>query len=84
MTNIDQFKNQTRGKWLSIFDSLGIEIPENGQHGPCPIENAGKDRFRCDNKDGSGSFFCNNCGSGDGMSLVRQVLELSFQKLNRF
>jgi len=78
VVDINQFKNQCRGKWLSIFESLGIEIPENGQHGPCPIENAGKDRFRCDNKEGSGSFFCNNCGSGDGISLVRHCLGLSF------
>ena len=78
MVDINQFKNQTRGKWLSIFDSCGIEIPENGKHGPCPIESAGKDRFRCDNKDGSGSWFCNNCGSGDGISLVRQCLGLRF------
>ena len=78
MVDIFKFKENTRGKWLSIFDSLGIEIPENGQHGSCPIESSGKDRFRCDNKDGSGSWFCNNCGAGDGISLVRQCLGLSF------
>lgn len=78
MIDIQKIKDQTRGSWLSIFESLGIDVPENGKHGTCPIENSGTDRFRCDNKDGSGSFFCNNCGSGDGISLVRQCLGLSF------
>ena len=65
-------RDAANGKWLSIFDSLGIEISKEGRHSPCPIEGAGVDRFLCDNKDGTGSFYCNNCGAGDGISLVRQ------------
>lgn len=76
--DVQQLKNAARGRWLSIFQQLGIEVPENGNHGPCPIENDGKDRFRCDNRNGEGSWFCNNCGAGDGISLVRQCLGLSF------
>ena len=71
-------RDAANGKWLSIFDSLGIEISKEGRHSPCPIEGAGVDRFLCDNKDGTGSFYCNNCGAGDGISLVRQCLDLSF------
>ena len=78
MISVDQVKSQANGRWMSIFSQLGIEVPENGSHGRCPIENDGIDRFRCDNKDGDGTFFCNVCGAGDGISLVRQCLELSF------
>lgn len=78
MVDIQAIKNAARGRWFSIFQQVGIEIPENGYHGPCPIESAGEDRFRCDNKDGDGTWICTNCGAGDGISLVRQCLELSF------
>jgi len=39
------------------------------KHGPCPIC-GGKDRFRFDNKEGRGTFICNQCGAGDGFKLL--------------
>src|SRR3546814_10021554 len=36
---------------------------------PCPTC-GGKDRFRFDNKDGRGTYYCNKCGPGDGVQLV--------------
>jgi putative DNA primase/helicase len=32
----------------------------------------GKDRFRFDDRDGSGSYYCNQCGPGPGLLLVRK------------
>lgn len=60
-----------RGKWRGILLELGI--PEQylkNKHGPCPICQ-GEDRFRYDDKDGTGSYFCNGaCGAGNGMKLA--------------
>ncbi|MEO5364637.1 MAG: toprim domain-containing protein [Magnetococcus sp. DMHC-8] len=44
-----------------------------GKHGSCPWC-GGKDRFRFDNRDGSGSFICNGCGAGDGFAFVGRLI----------
>lgn len=65
--------NLAKGQWFEIlthFD-LPAEALKN-THGPCPIC-SGKDRFRWDNKSGRGTYFCNQCGAGDGMNLLRKV-----------
>ena len=66
---INEITTQAVGKWQSIFSSLGIDVG-NGKHCPCPIC-GGKDRFRFDNKDGRGTYICNQCGSGDGLELIK-------------
>ncbi|EDJ5487134.1 toprim domain-containing protein [Salmonella enterica] len=63
------------GHWPVILPALGITVPGGGKHGACPAC-GGKDRFRFDDKDGRGTWFCNQCGSGDGLDLVRNALEL--------
>ena len=69
-------KDMVRGRWVGIFQALGINVG-NGKHCPCP-QCGGKDRFRFDNKDGTGSWICNQCGSGDGWDLVMSVLKIDF------
>lgn len=65
-----KLRDQARGKWRGILDSLGIDKKYlDGKHGPCPFCE-GTDRFRFDNKDGMGKFFCNQCGAGDGFDLL--------------
>ena len=66
---INEITTQAVGKWQSIFSSLGVEVG-NGRHCPCPVC-GGKDRFRFDNKNGRGAYFCNQCGSGDGLELIK-------------
>ena len=66
---INEVTAEAVGKWQSIFSSLGIEVG-NGRHCPCPVC-GGKDRFRFDNKDGRGTYICNQCGSGDGLELIK-------------
>lgn len=62
--------NFTKGKFInSLFPLAGIEIKKVGKHQPCPIC-GGKDRFMCDDKDGTGSWHCNNCGAGYGLQLI--------------
>ena len=61
------------GRWHEILSKLGVETRFlTNRHGPCPIC-GGKDRFRFDDCDGSGSYFCNQCGAGTGLILIRKL-----------
>jgi putative DNA primase/helicase len=42
------------------------------KHGSCPLC-GGKDRFRFDDIEGSGSYYCNQCGAGNGILMVRKL-----------
>lgn len=61
---------RANGRWRDILSTLGVP-PKClvNRHGPCPIC-GGKDRFRWDNKQGKGTFFCSNCGAGSGAKLL--------------
>lgn len=41
----------------------------------------GKDRFRFDDKDGRGTWFCNQCGHGDGFDLIQGVTGKQFKEV---
>jgi len=73
-------KQETNGKWPGIMQSLGIDVGVSGKHCACPIC-GGKDRFRFDNKDGRGTWICNQCGAGDGIALVMKVLNIDFKEV---
>lgn len=60
------------GHWPDLLTAVGIDIPRDGKHGPCPTC-GGKDRFRLDDKGGRGTWICNQCGAGDGLTLVGLV-----------
>lgn len=61
---------EARYKWYSILKNLGVpdEFLVN-RHGPCPFC-GGKDRYRWDDKDGKGTWYCNSCGAGNGFRLL--------------
>ena len=64
---------RARGRWREILPRLGIDTRFlQNRHGPCPLC-GGKDRFRFDDKDGEGSYYCNQCGAGSGVILVRKL-----------
>lgn len=72
-----------QGRWRSILAVLGVdERALRDKHGPCPMC-GGKDRFRFDDREGRGSYFCNGCGAGDGIQLAMGVTGLSFRDLAR-
>ncbi|WP_312055170.1 phage/plasmid primase, P4 family [Pantoea brenneri] len=48
----------------------------DSRHTSCPVC-GGTDRFRFDDKEGRGTWICNQCGAGDGMELVKKALSLS-------
>src|SRR3546814_1865006 len=62
--------DQCINRWPSILPQFGISPSYlTGKQTPCPTC-GGKDRFRFDNKDGRGTYYCNKCGPGDGVQLV--------------
>jgi len=75
MSNIAE---DATGKWHGIFNALGIEVGD-GRHCKCP-SCGGVDRFRMDNRDNRGTYFCNHCGAGDGFMLVQNVLGCDFKQ----
>jgi len=54
----------------------------SGKHCSCPIC-GGRDRFRFDDKDGRGTFFCSGCGAGDGVKLAMGITGMSFRDAAR-
>lgn len=74
---INEIKETVIGQWPSIYQALGIDVG-HGKHGPCPLC-GGKDRFLMDDKEGRGTYFCNQCGAGDGWKLVQGVLGCDFK-----
>jgi putative DNA primase/helicase len=64
---------RARNRWREILPQLGIETTFlSNRHGPCPLC-GGRDRYRFDDPDGTGSYFCNQCGAGSGLILVRKL-----------
>ncbi|MEQ9642507.1 MAG: primase-helicase zinc-binding domain-containing protein [Alphaproteobacteria bacterium] len=65
--------DRARGRWPTILPRLGIAASFLvNRHGPCPLC-GGRDRFRFDDRDGSGSYYCNRCGPGPGLLLVQKL-----------
>jgi phage/plasmid primase-like uncharacterized protein len=76
-------RESARGRWRSeIYPALGIAVRPDKRHGPCP-HCGGKDRFRCDDKDGRGTYFCNGCGAGDGFVLIQRMRGCDFPEALR-
>lgn len=69
----------SKDKWDIIFPALNIPYGKN-KHSACPIPGCGgRDRYRYDNKEGRGTFICNQCGAGDGFKLISLFYGCSFQ-----
>jgi len=65
--------DRARHRWMEILPRLGIDRQFlQNKHGPCPLC-GGKDRYRFDDKDGSGSYYCHQCGAGVGVILLRKL-----------
>lgn len=77
-TLIEETRTATQGKWRDILTQVGVDDAYlKNLHGPCPICRDGKDRFRWDDDEGHGSYYCNQCGSGSGIHLVQRFLNIS-------
>lgn len=75
MRNIDLIREVTAAatdRWPEILGFIGVSVPASPRtHTACPAC-GGKDRFRFDDN-GRGSHFCNQCGAGDGLDLIKKV-----------
>lgn len=61
------------GRWTEILPHFGCSAEYlRNKHGPCPLC-GGKDRFRFDDKNGKGTWICNQCGAGTGLALVQEL-----------
>lgn len=66
---------RARGRWREILPRLGIETRFlSNKQGPCPFC-GGKTRFRFDDKEGNGTWYCNQCipHAGAGLHLIRKL-----------
>ena len=72
---VDKAHDQFHGQWRTVLNNYGCQLPSGRKHGPCPIC-AGKDRFRFDDKNGRGTFFCSQCepSSGGGLLLLSRYI----------
>jgi len=73
--NVTETVKQASGHWPHILPALGVKVIKN-RHQACPVC-GGSDRFRFDDKEGRGTWFCNQCGAGDGLKLVEKVFGVS-------
>ncbi|MFN1150317.1 primase-helicase zinc-binding domain-containing protein, partial [Serratia liquefaciens] len=67
---INDVRNKASGYWQSILERMNIST--NRSEGPCPAC-GGNTRYRFDDKDGRGTYFCSHCGAGTGLDLVMKV-----------
>lgn len=75
--------DRAHGRWKDILGTLGVDAKYlQDKHGPCPFC-GGTDRFRWDNKDGKGTFYCSQCGAGDGVKFVRLLKGCDFKTAAR-
>jgi len=74
------------GRWPDLLAHFCGLAPEqlSDKHQPCPLC-GGKDRYRFDDQDGSGSWYCNKCGGkdqsgggGTGMDLLMRHQGLTY------
>jgi putative DNA primase/helicase len=71
MTAFTKTVDRARGRWREILPQLGIDARYlTNRQGPCPMCE-GKTRFRFDDKS-EGWFYCNYCGAGTGIVLLRK------------
>jgi len=88
MTKVTDLAN---GHWPSILGALaGLSADQlTDKHQPCPLC-GGKDRYRFDDQDGTGSWYCNKCGGkdqagggGTGMDLLMRRTGWEFKEAAR-
>lgn len=72
---VDRALDQFNGQWETVLGNYGCQLPHGRKHGPCPVC-GGKDRFRFDDKNGRGTWFCSQCepSSGGGLLLLSRFI----------
>lgn len=76
---VSDAKRSAKGWWPSLLPQLGVNVPEKGKHGPCPVC-GGTDRFHYIDDHGGGEWHCRQCDApahGDGLDLLCRALSIS-------
>jgi len=77
-------KERANGNWFGILRQSGIQEKYlKNKHCPCPLC-GGKDRYRWDNLNGDGNYYCNQCGPGNGFQLIQRFHNWSFGQTAQF
>jgi putative DNA primase/helicase len=81
MTSYVPLRERARGKWPGILAALGIPASylRRKKKGPCPFC-GGNDRYRFTDHNRDGMFYCNQCGPGNGIELVKRFFNLTFKE----
>jgi putative DNA primase/helicase len=67
------------GRWADILQSAGLSPRTlSRKKVECPMHEGTKGKFRFENKDGNGLWYCAVCKSGDGMKLLMAVTGKSY------
>lgn len=75
--------------WEKKLVAAGIDSNcfQLNKAGPCPIcfdGKHGRKRFRFDNKGGMGTWYCQQCGAGNGYTLIERFSQMSKVEILRF
>lgn len=82
MANIElirEVKRNAVNHWGSVLSACGVDVPERGKHGACPVC-GGTDRFHFIDDHHNGNWFCRQCDApnhGDGLDLIAKVKGIS-------
>ena len=65
---------RANGRWGGILSSLGVsaQLLNSRKHHPC-LWCGGKDRFRFTDVNGSGAFYCNQCGKKSPIDVLMKI-----------
>lgn len=83
MQQREPVRDLARGKWPAILGKWLDDRALSGKHTACP-SCGGKDRWRFDNKDGTGSWICSFDGAGDGFHLLQLINKWTFEEAARY
>jgi putative DNA primase/helicase len=76
-----EVRDLAKGHWREILLAFGVDSRFLvNKHGPCPAC-GGEDRFRFDDRLQLGCYFCSQCGSGDGFTLIGKLTGFPFHEL---
>lgn len=84
MTRRAEARQVANGHWRRVLEASGLDGNVlDGNHHPCPLC-GGTDRFRFDDKEGRGTYYCNGCGAGDGFKLLMGHMGAPFKDAAEF
>ncbi|WP_075087868.1 primase-helicase zinc-binding domain-containing protein [Verrucomicrobium spinosum] len=80
----EDVRQAANGRWVDVLARFGVPTDLlTGKHCRCP-GCGGRDRFRFDDRDGDGTFFCSQGGggnlSGDGLMLLAHVTRWEWKR----